>query len=122
MNSRSASIVGDQEAAGSSSYAWCNRQWLSSQALTRRSSVRPKQAVFNHNLLWLPESNGYPLYPILISFQQLDSVRLTLTTLHGQKLTAHLLALRAVVRLRSSPYRFIRHPASVRTWVAGWRV
>src|SRR6059058_3526901 len=61
MNSRSASIVGDQEAAGSSSYAWCNRQWLSSQALTRRSSVRPKQAVFNHNLLWLPESNGYPL-------------------------------------------------------------
>src|SRR5205807_4783867 len=62
MNSRSASIVGDQEAAGSSSYAWCNRQWLSSQALTRRSSVRPKQAVFNHNLLWLPESNGYPLH------------------------------------------------------------
>src|SRR2546426_11066329 len=65
MNSRSASIVGDQEAAGSSSFAWCNRQWLSSQALTRRSSVRPKQAVFNHNLLWLPESNGYPLTPIL---------------------------------------------------------
>src|SRR5256886_17555822 len=62
MNSRSASIVGDQEAAGSSSFAWCNRQWLSSQALTRRSSVRPKQAVFNHNLLWLPESNGYPLF------------------------------------------------------------
>src|SRR5438094_9540035 len=61
MNSRSASIVGDQEAAGSSSFAWCNRQWLSSQALTRRSSVRPKQAGFNHNLLWLPESNGYPL-------------------------------------------------------------
>src|SRR2546429_4673970 len=63
MNSRSASIVGDQEAGGSSSYAWCNRQWLSSQAFTRRSSVRPKQAVFNHNLLWLPESNGYPLRP-----------------------------------------------------------
>src|SRR2546428_6649540 len=62
MNSRSASIVGDQEAAGSSSFAWCNRQWLSSQALTRRLSVRPKQAVFNHNLLWLPESNGYPLH------------------------------------------------------------
>src|SRR5438046_10546050 len=64
MNSRSASIVGDQEAAGSSSFAWCNRQWLSSQALTRRSSVRPKQAVFNHNLLWLPESNGYPLWDL----------------------------------------------------------
>src|SRR5947208_16215741 len=62
MNSRSASIVGDQEAAGSSSFAWCNRQWLSSQALTRRSSVRPKQAVLNHNLLWLPESNAYPLW------------------------------------------------------------
>src|SRR5205809_5011860 len=62
MNSRSASIVGDQEAAGSSSYAWCNKQWLSNQSLTRRSSVRPKQAVFNHNLLWLPESNGYPLH------------------------------------------------------------
>src|SRR5437762_13385282 len=61
MNSRSALIVEDQEAAESSSFAWCNRQWLSSQALTRRSSVRPKQAVFNHNLLWLPESNGYPL-------------------------------------------------------------
>src|SRR5207253_10094950 len=65
MNSRSASIAGDQEAGGSSSFAWCNRQWLSSQALTRRSSVRPKQAVFNHNLLWLPESNGYPLTPEL---------------------------------------------------------
>src|SRR5205809_3822962 len=60
MNSRSASIVGDQEAAGSSSFAWCNRQWLSSQALTRRSSGRLKLAVFDHNLLCLPESNGYP--------------------------------------------------------------
>src|SRR5206468_13105168 len=66
MNSRSASIVGDQEAGGSSSFAWCNRQWLSSQALTRRSSGRPKQAVFNHNLLWLPESNGYPHLTIYV--------------------------------------------------------
>src|SRR5207247_6534835 len=66
MNPRSASIAGDQEAGGSSSFAWCNRQWLSSQALTRRSSVRPKQAVFNHNLLWLPESNGYPLLTIYV--------------------------------------------------------
>src|SRR5881396_2072394 len=60
MNSRSASIVGDQQAGGSSSFAWCNRQWLSSQALTRRSSGRLKLAVFDHNLLCLPESNGYP--------------------------------------------------------------
>src|SRR5882762_337586 len=60
MNSRSASIVGDREAGGSSSFAWCNRQWLSSQALTCRSSARLKPTVFDHNLLWLPESNGYP--------------------------------------------------------------
>src|SRR6266568_6656831 len=60
MNSRSASIVGDREAGGSSSFAWCNRQWLSSQALTRRSSARLKLTVLDHNLLWSPESNGYP--------------------------------------------------------------
>src|SRR5260370_6590420 len=60
MNSRSASIVGDREAGGSSSFAWCNRQWLWSQALTWRSSTRLKLTVFDHNLLWLPESNGYP--------------------------------------------------------------
>src|SRR5207302_7173782 len=60
MNSRSASIVGDREAGGSSSFAWCNRQWLSSQALTRRSSAGLILIVFDHNLLWSPESNGYP--------------------------------------------------------------
>src|SRR5438552_2126604 len=90
MNSRSASIVGDQEAAGSSSFAWCNRQWLSSQALTRRSSVRPKQAVFNHNLLWLPESNGYPLYGIQPSTPELwqeDIPPIQLTIAHVLRCT-----------------------------------